>query len=414
MQDAATPVFLPNGEIDVPMPVGDSAWSDCLRDLKRTVEGSCLYVLSRGRCFSVCDPAKKPRDVSDKAGETAFNELVKIIGFEMQAQAMGLTTDATASGSCWHPSCVKPARHSGPCVDGFLRKQPLPEGCAEPLGPEILEGLVRRVAANISVIPGMEAVMRHSLPPALWQPSFIICIGSGQVRVLTLAFVGDPICGDKPTSKFTPFVLRLVTDGLVPATTDSHSPSHSHYCVRHALTGAETAAMHLADLAEELFTASATDDWTSITKVEMNLPPASSINSSPEPQILVSLPEDGKTLQSQSPARSQARLEQPHSPSPGPLCVQPAVSVLADGLSVKKATSAWNNMTGTKLGMLVARARAQSPGWAQAVASGTVSQRRATPAAQPQVIDRAARVRQRIQRSQARASSREPAIGESQ
>jgi len=356
MQDAATPVFLPNGEIDVPMPVGDSAWSDCLRDLKRTVEGSCLYVLSRGRCFSVCDPAKKPRDVSDKAGETAFNELVKIIGFEMQAQAMGLTTDATASGSCWHPSCVKPARHSGPCVDGFLRKQPLPEGCAEPLGPEILEGLVRRVAANISVIPGMEAVMRHSLPPALWQPSFIICIGSGQVRVLTLAFVGDPICGDKPTSKFTPFVLRLVTDGLVPATTDSHSPSHSHYCVRHALTGAETAAMHLADLAEELFTASATDDWTSITKVEMNMPPEFSINSSPAPQILIIPPEDGETPQ------SQAGTKRIRSPSPSPLYVQHAVSALADGLSAKAAASTWS-VTGKKLGVLVAQARDHSPGW---------------------------------------------------
>jgi hypothetical protein len=308
----------------------------------------------------------------------------------------------------------------------------------EPLEPEILEGLVRRVAANISVIPGMEAVMRHSLQPALWQPSFIVCIGSGQVRVLTLAFVGDPICGDRPSSKSTPFVLRLLTDNLVPAPTDSHSAGPSHYCVRNALVGAETVAMHLADLAEELFTASATGDWTSTTKVEMKLPPASRITSSTVPQIFITPPKDGETLQSQvstrrmsaSHARKQLRLEKPRSPSPGPLPhqksvdprVQPAVSVLADGLSVKAATSAWDNMTGTKLGNLVARARAHSPGWAQAVASATVSQHRhmssvnhrATPSAQPQVMDRAARVRERIQRSQARASSRDPSRSESQ
>eukprot|EP00419_Tripos_fusus_P085210 CAMPEP_0172863522 /NCGR_PEP_ID=MMETSP1075-20121228/77561_1 /TAXON_ID=2916 /ORGANISM="Ceratium fusus, Strain PA161109" /LENGTH=161 /DNA_ID=CAMNT_0013712157 /DNA_START=69 /DNA_END=551 /DNA_ORIENTATION=+ len=161
MQDAATPVFLPNGEIDVPMPVGDSAWSDCLRDLKRTVEGSCLYVLSRGRCFSVGDAVEKPDDVSDKACETVFNELVKIVGFEMQAQAMGLTTDATASGACWHPTSVKPAHHDGQCIDGFSQRPPLPEDCVEPLEREKLEGIVRRVAANVSVTPGMEAVMRH-------------------------------------------------------------------------------------------------------------------------------------------------------------------------------------------------------------------------------------------------------------
>jgi len=266
--------------------------------------------------------------------------------------------------------------------------------------------------------------MRHSLPPALWQPSFIICIGSGQVRVLTLAFVGDPVCGDRPTSKSTPFVLRLVTDNLVPASTDSHSPGSSNYCVRNALAGAETVAMHLADLAEQLFTASATGDWTSITKSEMNSPLASSITSSPAPQIFITPPEDEETLQSRggtkrmsaSPDRRQARLEKPRSPSPGQVLVgqhvQPAVSVLADGLSVKAVTGAWDSMTGTKLGMLVARARAHSPGWAQAVASATVSQHRrmssvkhrATPSAQPQVIDRAARVRERIQCSQARAS----------
>jgi hypothetical protein len=95
---------------------------------------------------------------------------------------------------------------------------------------------------------------------------------------------------------------------------------------------------------------------------------------------------------------------------------------LADGLSVKTVSSTWNNMTNTKFGMLVAQARAKSPGWARAMASATVSQHRRTssvkrgaaPSAQPQVIDRAARVRDRIHRSQVRASSRDHSTRESQ
>jgi len=426
MQDAAMSAFLPSGQICVPLPDGDSAWSESLRDLKRTVEGGCLFVIGRGRCSGVRDPAKVPGDVSDKACQLAFDDLVKIIGFELQVQAMGLGTDATAAGACWHPSCVKPARHDGPCVDAFLRRQPLPEGCAEPLEPELLEGLVRRVAASISVIPGMEAVMRHSLSPALWQPSFIICVGSGQVRVLTLAFVGDPVSGDRPSSKSTPFVLRLVTPDLVPAPADAHSPGPTHYCIQNALAGAETVAMQLADLAEELFTASATGEWTSITKVDMNLSPAHSVLS-PAPLIFSTPPETREASQPQvadcmsAPATRQSRIPKPRSPSPGPTlaqemgprAAQPAVSVLADGFSVKAITSAWNNIASTKLGRLVTQGRAQSPGWSHAVASASVSQhrhrlssvnRRATSfessPAHPQVMDRAARVRERIHRSQ--------------
>jgi hypothetical protein len=435
------PAFLPSGEMHVPLPIGDSAWSESLRDLKRTLEGGSLFVIGRGRCSGVRDPAKVPGDVSDKACELAFDELVKIIGFELQVQAMGLTTDATASGVCWHPSCVKTARHDGPCVDGFLRRLPTPEGCAEPLEPESLEGIVRRVAANISVTPGMDAVMKHSISPTLWQPSFIVCIGNGQVRVLTLAFVGDPVSGDRPSSKSTPFVLRLVTPDLVPAPTDSHNPGPIHYRIQNALVDAETVAMQLADIAEELFTASETGDWTSITKAEMNLPPACSIVSSSAPQIFITPPETREPLQPQvgtgpmlaSPTCRQSRLAQPRGRSPGPIpatgTVQPTVSVLADGFSVKAVTSAWSNIASKRLGMLVAQARAPSPGWSHALAQAPVSQhrqrqssvrRRTTESAvksspaKPQAMDRASRVRERIHRSQERASSSDPSISKSQ
>jgi len=252
------------------------------------------------------------------------------------------------------------------------------------------------------------------------------------------------VSGDRPSSKSTPFVLRLVTPDLVPVPTDSYSAGPVHYCIQKALEGAETVTMQLAELAEELFSASILGDWTSITKAETNLPPAYSIISSPAPQIFIMPPETkeppqprvGTARMSASPPGRQSHLTQPRGRSPGPIpdqalvtqTIQPTVSVLADGFSVKAVTSAWSNITSTKLGMQVAQARAKSPGWTHAVASVSVSQhrqrqssvrRRTTESAfetsptQSQVIDRAARVRERIHRSQARAPSRDHSVSKS-
>lgn len=490
----AMPSFLPSGDMHVPQPEGDAAWSECLRDLKRTFEGGSLSVLGRGRRFTVHDPAKELGDVSQKACEQAFDELARIIEFERQAQAMGLPPDVTAAEACWHPGCARPARHEGPCVDGFLRRLELPEGCEAPLTPELLKGLTRRVAASISVVPGMQAVMSHELPPALWQPSFVVCIGSGQVRVLTMAFVGEPVCGDRPSSKSTPYVLRLLTEDLV-VKPESQGPSR--YCVRHALTNAKTMALHLTDLDEELFEAAGNGDWTSITKVAKTTPPirlpAASSGRTPSVGL------DRASRMRASLERAQMRPEQNRSDSVSrtppfpvtPPAIQtppPAVSVLADGLSVKAVTSALNNMAnGAKLGMFISRARGQSPGlgllaeppqtsedaagWRKqpsfrsiqqptghlrgvlasplrvnppaghlrgVLASppdgkpplhGTASRRPASsiprknadsappllpmradsaPLVKPPVMDRAARMRDRIQRNQARASSKDP------
>jgi len=249
--------------------------------------------------------------------------------------------------------------------------------------------------------------------------------------------VGDPVTGDRPSSKSTPFVLRLVTPDLVSVPTDSHSPGLAHYRIQHVLEGAETVAMQLADLAEELFTASASGDWTSITQAQMNLSPAYSITPSPAPTIEPPQPRVGTARMSATPTGRQS-----HSRSPDPIAdqalvtqtVQPTVSVLADGLSVKAVASAWNNMTSRTQatqtvqptvsvladGLSVkavasawnnmtsrTQARAQSRGWTHTVAGASVSQQRLrfeSAPARPQVIDRAARVRERIHRSQARTA----------
>eukprot|EP00419_Tripos_fusus_P067677 CAMPEP_0172933600 /NCGR_PEP_ID=MMETSP1075-20121228/220589_1 /TAXON_ID=2916 /ORGANISM="Ceratium fusus, Strain PA161109" /LENGTH=563 /DNA_ID=CAMNT_0013794943 /DNA_START=57 /DNA_END=1752 /DNA_ORIENTATION=- len=358
------PSFLPSGDMHVPQPTGDAAWSECLRDLKRTCEGGSLSILGRGRRVTVRDPCKELGDVSHKACEQAFDELARIIDFEQQAQAMGLPPEVTAAEACWHPGCVRPARHDGPCVDAFLRRLEMPEGCEKRLTPELLKGLTSRVAASISVVPGMQAVMSHELPPALWQPSFVVCIGSGQVRVLTLAFVGEPVCGDRPSSKSTPFVLRLLTDDLASA--ESQGPSL--YCVRHALGYAGTVALHLSDLDTELFTAAETGDWTSITKVAQtrrvadasgrtpSVGPQQSESRSPTSRGQLDRASRMRASLERAQMRPEQRLGAPPSPTSFPTTLpadalhsatsapQPAVSVLADGLSVKAVTSALNNM----------------------------------------------------------------------
>jgi len=291
---------------------------------------------------------------------------------------------------------------------------------------------------------------------------------------LTMAFVGEPVCGDRPSSKSTPYVLRLLTEDLVRA--ESQGPSR--YCVRHALANATTMALHLADLDNELFEAAETGDWTSITKVAKTRHPSASSGRPPSvgPQQSLAMPDRASRMRV-SLERAQMRPEQHRSASVSPAPAfpvtlpahakasqepPPAVSVLADGLSVKAVTSALNNMAnGAKLGMFMARARAQSPGLgllseppqtSEDVAGcragrnsqrptghlrgvlaspqgrpplhGTGSRRLASiprkdavlasqplpvnPSVKPPVMDRAARMRDRIQRNQARASSKDP------
>ena len=46
-----------------------------------------------------------------------------------------------------------------------------------------LRRLAEECAVNLSVSPGMQLVVERGLPPVLLQPTFVICIGGGQVRV---------------------------------------------------------------------------------------------------------------------------------------------------------------------------------------------------------------------------------------
>jgi len=388
----------------VPPPVGDDAWAECLRDLKRTLEGGGIFVVGRERRTAVDDPAKESGDVTQKACEEAFQELSKRISHELVAQAKGLPPDHTAQGACLTDGCVRPALHDGPCIDGQLTElKSALEECK--LDEKAIEAAMRRMAAYVSVAPGMQAIMKHSLPPSLWQPTFAICVGGGQVRVLTLAFVGEPVSGDRPSCKCTPFVLRLLSGDLA-ATGAPLAPAQ--YCVRPAIRGVKTITSHLAALEPELFEAADAGEWASISESAAGASTASSRCPSVTPSTPVrpgtsvgpkaqtggeqplhvgdratrmratferaqSRPAHGRQVIGAS--AEAGRADPRDRANSGPMLLAnngrqtpqpertPGVSVLADGLSVRTVAGALNNVAATtnKIGSLFRRAR--SPVW---------------------------------------------------
>lgn len=390
----------------VPPPVGDDAWAECLRDLKRTLEGGGIFVVGREQRIPVHDPAKESGNVSQGACEAAFQELSKRIKNELLAQAKGQQAGETARGACLTVGCVRPAGHDGPCIDGTL--QEVDCGSEEDqIDPKALQETMRRIASYISVAPGMQAIMKHSLPPSLWQPTFAVCVGHDQVRVLTLAFVGEPVSGDRPSCKCTPFILRLLTGNLATA---EGARQAAGYSVRPALPGVGTINAHLAALEPELFEAADSGDWASISEAARapsacssrcpSSAPATpilqarkintSIGTKPpgatEPSRHVgdraarmratferaqSRPppsrQGGPASEVRTPARERAERGKGAAPSftqtPQEDRTPPSVSVIADGLSVRSVAGALNNVAATtgKIQSLFRRAR--SPAW---------------------------------------------------
>jgi len=276
------------------------------------------------------DPTQKRGDVSHDACELAFDEFSRVIGFELQSQAMGLAAHTDAKGKCWHPSCARPAHHDGPCIDSCLQRLRPPEGCPDPLEPEMLETLVGHIVASVSVNPGMQVVMRHSFAPALWQPTFVVCIGKDQVRVVTLAFIGGPVMGDRPSSKSTPFILRMITDELV-AGAQGHTRGPSRYCVQPAPKSVATIASHVTELADKFRVAKATGNRVCSNNAAKDIPAVPcTVKEMPQPGQKKSFSLQSKTT---SPNAGHALMSQR---------LKPEVSVLADGVSVKALADVLN------------------------------------------------------------------------
>jgi hypothetical protein len=71
---------------------------------------------------------------------------------------------------------------------------------------------------HLTVTPGMSLVDAHGiLPPALLQPRYSVLVGGGHVRVITYAFAGEPVLGERPDTKHSPYLLRMLSDNLFPS-----------------------------------------------------------------------------------------------------------------------------------------------------------------------------------------------------
>lgn len=203
------------GEVHVSFPISETVRAECLRDFKRTLSGRSVFIYRHRIKSPLLDSATDPGDVTKEACEAALRELQLRLQAELKAN-----------------SCIS---------------------------EEELQTLSLRVASHISVAPGIQAVLSQRLPPALWQPSFVISICPGEVRVLTLAFVGDPVAGDRPSCKWTNKLLRLSTGNLLVEKACEEAgtpgPSTASFAVIQAKEGFKSIEEHLSYI-EDIFATS--------------------------------------------------------------------------------------------------------------------------------------------------------------
>lgn len=212
----------------------------------------------------------------------------------------------------------------------------------------------------------MQVALRAGLPASLWQPLFVVAMSAGQLRVLTFAFVGTPVVGDRPDRKRTPFALRLASEDLVPraaaaAADSAGSPTNPavikvRYTAERAAAGVETIAGHFAEVQEEMFTTTPGGIWWEGAAGEISvrppplvqlLPGASSVPA-PWPAALgagASTPTAGPTPRARRPsaamiAMSEASLPGFDSPQRRPSVLTATPRVAAPPLASARRPSA--------------------------------------------------------------------------
>lgn len=221
----------PTGSIPIPYPLGDDSWDEVFRDLTRVLHGGGVHVLGKRRIYAVRSNSQP--GVCAEARSAALEELSQALRKELQFQGQGIDVN----GLCVWDNTVD-----------------------EPINPLTLGELALRVARHISVGPSIQFLMERNLKPALWQPFYAICVAHRQVRVLTMAFIGDPVMGDRPDRKRTPFCLRLASENLA-ADLSVLKPGHPRfdetvwYGAEAVGSTAETTFELAVGMEEELFSA---------------------------------------------------------------------------------------------------------------------------------------------------------------
>lgn len=282
----------PNGVLQVAgRSSSEAGHLETLRDFARMVHGGSVLVLSRHRLYPLRPQEAggtgglgTEADVSAAACQTSLAMLEQAIAAEFQAQGQGLSpegrvlTGRSISHGSWRdmyaadqsPQSQSQSPQSS-LGDGVpvmrARADGSPSAIPQPsCDARALRSLASTVASQISVGPGVAVVAVRGLPPVLWQPTFVLTIGAGQVRVLTFAFVGEPVTGDRPGCKKTPFSLRMVTDNLIITASEALgspdvAPLTVHYSACHVPAGVNTSLDLVVNLEEELFAAVADGDW---------------------------------------------------------------------------------------------------------------------------------------------------------
>merc|ERR1711971_861666 len=95
---------------------------------------------------------------------------------------------------------------------------------------------------------------------------FFICIGASQARVLTFAFVGNPVNGDRPDCKWTPSVLQLATSNLLQGSeANTTEAARNRMVVRYVVSMAELETRsileYVVESEEALFETIDGGDW---------------------------------------------------------------------------------------------------------------------------------------------------------
>ena len=235
-------------EVEVALPSSETERLERLRDLGRTMQGGSILVLGRRRLYPVRPQHQSIGQVSTASCEAALDALAESICQELLDEGYGLNEKGVAYALLHRRGTLGvPSDFDETPDPEYLKRHKIDE--------KALRSLAAECAVNISVSPGMQLVAECGLDPVLYQPTFVVCIGGGQLRVLTFAFVGGPVSGDRPDRKRTPFAIRLATDDLVALSRveASDKVSKLRYAAHAVDPAVQTSLDMIVILEEELF-----------------------------------------------------------------------------------------------------------------------------------------------------------------
>eukprot|EP01047_Picozoa_sp_COSAG01_P063400 COSAG01_NODE_8210_length_2874_cov_1.873514_4_plen_378_part_00 len=126
-----------------------------------------------------------------------------------------------------------------------------------------LTAVSRRAVGHLTVTPSMQVLTDHAVPPAMFQNKFVLVAGSNTLRVATYGFVGEPVRGDRPDLKATPFVLRLLSPELLVETargsTEGSGADTVEYAVRRST--AELISLEMRNDHARMLEVASTGEW---------------------------------------------------------------------------------------------------------------------------------------------------------